>query len=185
MSMENLIQFGNNFTQSINRLEAQISCLINIVKDRNEKTLSNTFSTIPDCPSHLDRNQKSLCLGDLNQDSISSHQLEFNQSQIFDKLTSFSFNEIELECECDPDPQLCDLVPNSKTMLTPLSLPNLDPFPELTLIPVPIDLEIESPILDNHIPLMENECESTFVALEPTIEPNQLSNLNQLLIFSS
>jgi len=59
MSMKNLIQSENNFTQSINRVEAQMSHLINIVKGKKEETLSNTFLTIPDCPSHLDSNQKS------------------------------------------------------------------------------------------------------------------------------
>jgi len=86
-------------------------------------------------------------------------------------LVSFPFNKIELECEYDPDPQLYDLVPNFESMLTLVSLPSLDPFPELTLIPVPIDLEIESPILGSHIPLMKNECEFNFFDLEPTIEP--------------
>jgi len=47
-SMKNLIQSENIFFQSINRLEAQMSHLINIVKDRNKKTLPNTCSTIPD-----------------------------------------------------------------------------------------------------------------------------------------
>ena len=65
-----------------------MSHLINIVKDMNEETLPNTFLTIPDCSSHLDRNQKSWCLRDLNQDLISSYQLELDQSQIFD-LASF------------------------------------------------------------------------------------------------
>jgi len=54
--MENLIQSRDNFTQSISRLETQMSRLINIVKDRNEKTLPNTFLIILDWPSHLDRN---------------------------------------------------------------------------------------------------------------------------------
>ena len=36
-SMKNLIQSENNFFQSINRLEVQMSRYINIVKDRNEK----------------------------------------------------------------------------------------------------------------------------------------------------
>ena len=58
-SMENLIQSENNFFQSINRLEAQMSRYINIVKDRNEKTLPNTYSFIPDCRSHTDRNEES------------------------------------------------------------------------------------------------------------------------------
>jgi len=41
-SMKNLIQSENNFFQSINRLEAQMSHLINIMKERNEETLPNT-----------------------------------------------------------------------------------------------------------------------------------------------
>jgi len=44
-------------------------------------------------------------------------------------------------------------------MLTPVFLPNLDQFPEPTFIPVPIDLEMESLILDSHIPLMGKERE--------------------------
>jgi len=66
-------------------------------------------------------------------------------------------------------------------MLILVSLPNLDPITELTLIPIPIDHEIESLILDSHIPLMDHECELKFFDLEPTIEPKLLSNLN--LIF--
>jgi len=38
-SMENLIQSENNFFQSINRLKAQMSHYINIMKERNQKTL--------------------------------------------------------------------------------------------------------------------------------------------------
>ena len=41
-SMGNLIQSENNFFQSIDRLEAQMSRYINIVKDRNGETLPNT-----------------------------------------------------------------------------------------------------------------------------------------------
>jgi len=44
-------------------------------------------------------------------------------------------------------------------MLTLVSLPNLNLIFELTLIPVPIKLEIEPHILDSHILLMEKECE--------------------------
>ena len=47
-SMKNLIQSENDFLQSVNMLEAQMNRLINRVKDRNEKTLPNTFSIIPD-----------------------------------------------------------------------------------------------------------------------------------------
>ena len=35
-SIENLIQFENNFFQSIDRLEVQMSHYISIVKNRNE-----------------------------------------------------------------------------------------------------------------------------------------------------
>ena len=51
---------------------------INIVKDKNEKTLPNTYSTILDCPSYIDRNKESWRLGDFDQDSISSHKFELD-----------------------------------------------------------------------------------------------------------
>jgi len=86
-------------------------------------------------------------------------------------LASFSFNEIELECECDPDPQPCDSVSIFESMLTPVSLPNLNQFSEPTFISIPIHLEIEAPILDSHIPLLGRECESQFFDLDPIIEP--------------
>ena len=89
-----------------------MSRYINIVKDRNEETLPNTCSIIPYCLSYVDRNEESWCLGDIDQDSISSHEFELDQLQTLDKLASFSFNEIELECECDLDHQLYDLVSN-------------------------------------------------------------------------
>ena len=69
--MKNLIQSENNFTQPINRLEAQFSHLINTMNDRNKETLPNILLTILDFPGHIDRNQESWCLGDINQDSIS------------------------------------------------------------------------------------------------------------------
>ena len=53
-----------------------------------------------------------------------------------------------------------------------MSLPNLDPIPEPTLILVPIDYEIESPIVDSRIPLMDQECELKFFDLDPTLKPN-------------
>ena len=93
-SMKNLIQSENYFSQSLNRLKALMSRLINIVKNRNKKTLPNTSSTIPDCPKHIHKNQESWCLGDFDQDLISPQYLELDQSRSFDKLAYFSFNEI-------------------------------------------------------------------------------------------
>ena len=55
-------------------------------------------------------------------------------------------------------------------MLTQVFLPNLDQFSKPTFIPVLIDFEIESPILDSHIPLMEKECENQFLDLDSTLE---------------
>ena len=48
-------------------------------------------------------------------------------------------------------------------MLTPVSLPDLDPVLEPTLILAPIELEIEPPILDNHIPLLGKEVNLNFL----------------------
>ena len=56
-------------------------------------------------------------------------------------------------------------------MLIPVFLSNLDSFLEPTFIPVPIDLEIESPILECHIPLMGKEYEYQFLDLDSTLEP--------------
>jgi len=75
-----------------------MSHYINIVKYKNEETLPNTYSTILDWPSHIDRNEECWCLEDFDQDSISSHKFELNQFQTLNKLTSFPFNEIELDC---------------------------------------------------------------------------------------
>ena len=55
-------------------------------------------------------------------------------------------------------------------MLTPVFLSNLDQFSEPTFIPVPIDFEIESPILDSHIPLMGKEYKFYFFDLDATLE---------------
>jgi len=126
--MKNLILFENDFNQSVNRLEAQMSHLLNIMKQKNEKILPNTCSTIPDYPTYIDKNEESLCLRDFNQESISSHKLELDQFQTLDKLAKFSFNEIEHKCECDPDPQPCDSVSIFESILTLVSLPNLDQF---------------------------------------------------------
>jgi len=111
-----------------------MSLLLNIMKQKNEETLPNTCLTIPDCPNHIDNNEESWCLGDFNQESISSHKFELDQFQILDKLASFSFNDIEHECEYHPDPQPCDSVSIFEFMLTLVSLSNLDQFQELTLL---------------------------------------------------
>jgi len=127
--------------------------------------------TIPNTSSHIDETHESWCLGDFDQDLISTNQLELDQFQTLKKLTSFHFKEIELNCECEPNPQLCDSISIFESILTPVFLPNLDPITEPILIPIPIDLEIEPFILDSQILLMDHECELKFFDLETTIEP--------------
>jgi len=97
-SLEALIQIKNDFINS-----AKLDHLCNLMIDRNEKTLPNTFLVIPDFSNHIYKT-KEWYLGSYNQDSIFSHHLETYQYQIIDKLESFHFNEIELEHECDPNP---------------------------------------------------------------------------------
>ena len=96
--------------------------------------------------------------------------LNLTNPKLLTNLISFSFNEIELDFECEPVSQPCDSVPIFESMLTLISLTDLDPFPEPTLILVSMDFETEPPILDSHISLMGNECELQFFDLEPTIE---------------
>ena len=78
--------------------------------DQLQDKMNDQISRLSNILEHLDRNQESFCLEDLDQNSISSHQYELAQSQSLDKLASFNFNEIELDYECEPDPQLCDSV---------------------------------------------------------------------------
>ena len=56
-------------------------------------------------------------------------------------------------------------------MLTPASLPKLDPFFELILISVSMNFEIEPFLLDCHTSLMRIECETKFFDLDSTFEP--------------
>ena len=137
---------------------------------RNKETPLTQSLTILDTSSHIDENQESWYLEDFNQDSILSQNLELDQYKLIDELASFYF-DIKLDYECEFDPQLCDSVPIFESMLTPVFLPNLDQFLEPTFIFVSIDLEIESPILDSHIPLMGKECEYQLLDLDSTLEP--------------
>jgi len=73
-----------------------------------------------------------------------------------DKLESFYFYEIELEQECDTS-QFCDSVSNFESILTHVLLSKLSNMLEPGLIFMPVILEIESPILQNHIPFSKNE----------------------------
>ena len=86
-------------------------------------------------------------------------------------MASYHFNEIEFEDECDTDSQCCDLVSLFKLMLTSVSLPNLNPILEPTLIPNPIEFEHKLLILDSQISLLRNECELQFYDLDQTHEP--------------
>ena len=72
-----MIQTQNFVTQSIDRLNAQMSQLVNIY--RNEKTLSYQYLTNPDIPNPIDLIQESWCFG--NQDLISSNPFELDQNQ--------------------------------------------------------------------------------------------------------
>ena len=102
--------------------------------------------------------QDSCCFE--NQDSISEHPIELDQFHTFespiDKLASSHFYEIELNEKCDLDSQIYDPVQIPKSIF-PVLLPDLSNILESILIPTPVILEIESPIL-NHIPLLRNEC---------------------------
>ena len=120
--------------------------------------------------SHVDENQESWYLEDFDQDLIAPQNLELDQYQPINELASFHFNEIELDYECELYPQLCDSVSIFESMLTPVFLPNLDQFPKQPFFLVPINLEMESPILDSHISLMGKECEFQFLDLDSTLE---------------
>ena len=68
-------------------------------------------------------------------------------------MASYPLPEIELENEYDHEPQLRDSILLPDSIMTPVSSPDFNLFPESTLDPVPIHHEIESPIFDDHIEL--------------------------------
>jgi len=67
------------------------------------------------------------------------------------------------------------------SMLTIVSLSNLDPILKPRLIPVPIDFEHEPPIIDSHISLLRDECEFQFFDWdhEPNLTLESKLNLSQ------
>ena len=65
-------------------------------------------------------------------------------------MTSYPFPEIELENKYDPETQLSDSILLHDSIMTPMSSPDFNLFPESTLDPVPIHNEIESPTFDDH-----------------------------------
>ena len=104
-SMESLIHSENNFFPIYNRLEGQMSHLINVVKDRNEET-PTTCSTIPDCPSHIDENQESWYLETLTK--IQFHHKTLNLT-IVNPMTNwqvFISMKLNLNVNVTPIPNL-------------------------------------------------------------------------------
>ena len=101
--------------------------------------------------------------------------LNLTKSQSFEKdndnLTSYHFHEIELERECEPDPQFENLISLFDSMLTLISLPDLNNILESVLNHVPINLEIESSIFQHYISLMGNVCKPQIFGLDLILEP--------------
>jgi len=100
--------------------------------NRNDKTLPYQYLTNHDISNSIDLAEESCCFE--NQDLILSQHFELGQFKTIDKLESFNFKKIELESERDSNPQLYDFVSNFESMLTPVSLLDLDPILKPTLI---------------------------------------------------
>jgi len=115
------------------------------------------------------------------------HHIELDQFHTFetpiDKLASSHFYEIELNEKCDLDCQIYDPVQIPESILTPVLLPNLSNIFESVLIPTPVILKLESPIL-NHIPLLGNEGVLEFQLLDLDPLPESISTPQPLLDLS-
>ena len=87
-----------------------------------------------------------------NQDSISAHPFELDQTPSFeshiDILVSYPFSEIEHEC--DSEPHVGNFIKLFDSIMTPVSLPDFFHILESTLNPVPVHREIKSPISYDH-----------------------------------
>ena len=70
-----------------------------------------------------------------------------------DIFASSHFYKIELNKGCDFDPQICDPAQIPESKLISVLLPNLSKILKSVLVPTPVILELESPILESHIPL--------------------------------
>jgi len=86
-------------------------------------------------------------------------------------LASYPFPQIEIELESDPKPQVGNFISHFDSIMTPVSLPDFFSIPESTLNPIPVHLEIESPISYDHTSLMGKVCEHQFFNLYPNFEP--------------
>ena len=137
-----MIQCQNDFTQPINRLEAQMSHLVNTISDRNEETLPPQFLTIP--------NYLVILIGTKNHDvfeTLSKIQFHHNilnltNRKLWTNWQVFISRKLNLDMNVTLVPPLCNSVPIFESMLTLVSLPKLDPFFEPTLIHVSIDLSL-------------------------------------------
>ena len=113
------------------------------------------------------------------------HHIELDQFHTFespiDKLASSHFYEIEFKQECDFDLLICDIVQIPESVLTLVLLPNLSNILESVLIPTPVILELESPML-SYIPLLgEMNVDLSFNFLIWTNFPNLSRLLNLYL----
>jgi len=118
------------------------------------KTLHSHPLTIPDVSNHSVRAKESCCFG--NQDSTLAHHIELDEHQNFenhiDILASYLFSKIEHENEFDPEAQLDNSISLPDSIVTPVSSPGCNFFPESILDTVLVHYEIESPIFyDHHI----------------------------------
>ena len=108
---ESALQFQKSSSESVNRLETQLSQLVSIY--RNEETLSYQSLTNSAMPNATDLTQDSCHFE--NQDWISAHPSELvqtsNVKDLIDILASYPFLEIELEHEYGLEPQLGNSIP--------------------------------------------------------------------------
>ena len=94
-------------------------------------------------------------------------------------MASYPFYEIELEHECDPETQLGNSIPLPDSIMTPVSSPDFNHFPDSIFDTVPIHREIELPIFyDSHLELdqyITSESHIDKLARSPfkEIEPRQ------------
>ena len=133
-------------------------------------------------PNSIDWTQESCYFR--NQDSILSYPFELAQNfkNHLDILASYPFSKIELTHEYDHEPQVGNSSSLFDSIMTPIFLLDFFSILELTLNPVPVNRELESPIFYDHSSLIEQVCEHQFFSLDPILNQFRLSLLNQDLI---
>ena len=137
---------------------------------RNEKTLLTQSLATPDLPSILIDTKNHGVLE--TSTKIQFHLIFLNLTNI-KQLTNWQvFISMKLNLKMNVNrPSILWFSSKFRINIDSSILTQFGPIFEPIIVLIPIDFEIEPPILESHISLMGKECDLQFFDSEPTFEP--------------